>query len=347
MRIYKEEKFKTENYKSIDKQTLLDLWKLTFTLNKDKEKFYVFVDSVKNFDNLLEIFEKFLSFKASPTDGMYNIDYISLKFNVSKERAQEIVDHKKSSKATSLSAFISRHGEELGREKFKKFQETSIAPHLWLNEVSEDEQLAYHRTKSRRCWEYYVKIGIAENQAEGELFASEYQRNTAGVLLDVYRNRGMSDEQVREIESIINAKKGLTLEQLKERYPNDWFERHQKRIDKFRKTIGATPPELFNERDSYYAEVAKLTEISWLAFRGHIENVDRYERCYAFHLDHKISKLYGFMNDIPPEIIGHPMNLALIPASVNMSKQDKCSQTLEILIEKIKEFENASSKKDC
>jgi len=45
----------------------------------------------------------------------------------------------------------------------------------------------------------------------------------------------------------------------------------------------------------------------------------------SYHLDHKISQKYGFMNSILPEIIGSIYNLEFIDARMNCSKQEKCS----------------------
>ncbi len=52
-----------------------------------------------------------------------------------------------------------------------------------------------------------------------------------------------------------------------------------------------------------------------------------------YHLDHKYSILKGFKDNINPEIIGSIVNLEYIPASLNCSKQEKCSIQKEELIE--------------
>ena len=57
-----------------------------------------------------------------------------------------------------------------------------------------------------------------------------------------------------------------------------------------------------------------------------------------YHLDHMISKHYGFINKIPAEKIGHICNLEMILGSKNLSKNKKCSQTLEDLNKKIEEY---------
>lgn len=52
----------------------------------------------------------------------------------------------------------------------------------------------------------------------------------------------------------------------------------------------------------------------------------------AFSLDHKFSIKAGFLQNIPPFIIGHISNLEFIPNKENSRKRDKCSVSLENLI---------------
>lgn len=53
----------------------------------------------------------------------------------------------------------------------------------------------------------------------------------------------------------------------------------------------------------------------------------------AFHLDHRISVYAGFKNNIPPFIIGSLYNLEMIPAIINCSKQQKCSMSIDELLD--------------
>lgn len=53
----------------------------------------------------------------------------------------------------------------------------------------------------------------------------------------------------------------------------------------------------------------------------------------AYHLDHKFSKRHGFINNIPPYIIGSIHNLEMLPHRVNCKKIDKCSISKEELFE--------------
>lgn len=60
----------------------------------------------------------------------------------------------------------------------------------------------------------------------------------------------------------------------------------------------------------------------------------------AHHVDHKFSVMEGFKNNIPADIISHICNLQMIPWEENLSKRDRCSITIQDLINKIKQHEN-------
>lgn len=51
--------------------------------------------------------------------------------------------------------------------------------------------------------------------------------------------------------------------------------------------------------------------------------------------DHMISKIYGWNNNIPPEIISHPANCEIMKQSNNVAKSKNCSITIEELYKRI------------
>nr|QMP83453.1 MAG: hypothetical protein [Caudoviricetes sp.] len=63
--------------------------------------------------------------------------------------------------------------------------------------------------------------------------------------------------------------------------------------------------------------------------RKHIKYKD------AFSLDHKFSIKEGFLNNIPPYIIGNIINLEFIPAKVNSSKREKSSISKQYLFDSL------------
>ena len=55
--------------------------------------------------------------------------------------------------------------------------------------------------------------------------------------------------------------------------------------------------------------------------------------------DHMISKSYGWVYNIDPNIISHPANCQLMCQSGNWDKRDKCSISLEELKDRIQVWE--------
>jgi hypothetical protein len=52
----------------------------------------------------------------------------------------------------------------------------------------------------------------------------------------------------------------------------------------------------------------------------------------VWHLDHRISIFFGFINKISPFVIGHKDNLQMLPWEKNISKHSKCDLELETLL---------------
>ena len=97
----------------------------------------------------------------------------------------------------------------------------------------------------------------------------------------------------------------------------------------------AVPKESKTEWELYREKVTNFTNISW-KYAEHIINPNNLNRGNEYELDHKFSITEGFIQGVPPEIIGHPSNLELLPKRENRSKRIKCSITREELYEAVK-----------
>jgi len=97
----------------------------------------------------------------------------------------------------------------------------------------------------------------------------------------------------------------------------------------------ATPKESKTEWELYREQVINHTTNSW-KYTKHIINPENLVRGADYELDHKFSITEGFLQGIPPEIIGHPANLELLPKIVNRKKRTNCSITKEELYEAVK-----------
>lgn len=89
-----------------------------------------------------------------------------------------------------------------------------------------------------------------------------------------------------------------------------------------------TPLELKTDFEKYKQLVWCYTRKNNLNL---LENYDKRGRS-TYHLDHKFSITQGFLNDIPPEIIGSIYNLEMLHHKDNIKKNSKCSITKEELL---------------
>lgn len=110
-----------------------------------------------------------------------------------------------------------------------------------------------------------------------------------------------------------------------------WFAQYEKSSKTKRKFSKIKVEEIDNYK-KYCMFVNKFTRRNISLFKFNLEN--RGKGINKNHVDHKIPKHYGFLNNIPAEIIGSVYNLQLLTCSENCSKQDKYSGGIEVLIEK-------------
>lgn len=75
-----------------------------------------------------------------------------------------------------------------------------------------------------------------------------------------------------------------------------------------------------------------IEEFGWYKAKNKGNNLNGVSR------DHKISKQYGFDNLIDPYIISHPANCELIQQNENSSKKDKCSISINNLLNNIQNW---------
>lgn len=99
-----------------------------------------------------------------------------------------------------------------------------------------------------------------------------------------------------------------------------------------------------SEKELYYLKSEfKFKEEDFKKVKGY-ELIEQYGMYHSINnqsgvsRDHMISRNYGWLNNIPPEVIAHPANCEMIIQSNNASKGTKCSITLEELYERIKHW---------
>ena len=305
----------------------------------------------------IEVVKKYIEYVSSNTSNkgiQYTPEYWMYRCNISYDESVKKVAYYKKNKSTSKENFIIRHGEEKGLEMFEKFQKTSSysSSDEWFIKTYGDEwknKKEYDmRRKSKRCVEYWTHRGYDNETAK--LKVSEYQQSTSGLHRNYYRNLGYTEEEIDVIFSEIKKKQKnhhRNINYLKEKYPDAWREIYLEVSEKYRKRMEELgiwiEKDIIDDFKKYKSLVNRYTDKSLLFYSDLVENLELRSR--EFQLDHKYSIKMGFINNIPPEIIGSIVNLEILPAKLNNSKKEKCSISKNQLLQEYKNFkENYESK---
>jgi hypothetical protein len=289
-------------------------------------------------DNLQNLLNARKNKLFTPQDFAYNPAAVALKYNCTVLEAQLIIEKNKRNKATTRANFISKYGNEIGEMKFEEFRNKSKKSSDKINSLPKDERAFYYRSNSIRCWEYYIKRGLAKTKKEAEYLAVQFQIKNSGTNKAFYLSKGYTADEIDEILSVINAKKAFGYKESKNVLKDGWEEYWEKRNEKYRETLGCMPRSKLPKYKAYCLEVDKYTKLA-IKLNGH-KICDLDKRSRDFHLDHKFSKIQGFLCDIDARIIGHWTNLQIVESSINCSKRGLSSITIEELFEEYKKHES-------
>ena len=78
-----------------------------------------------------------------------------------------------------------------------------------------------------------------------------------------------------------------------------------------------------------------IRRIHKVKFKNYYDEFKKFENDDKYHLDHKISVLYYFINKISPEILSSGYNLEILQSTKNLQKHSKYSISLEQLLKLI------------
>ena len=99
---------------------------------------------------------------------------------------------------------------------------------------------------------------------------------------------------------------------------------------------GLIPPRI-RERTEYENYIKLIRRFTGRSYKNYKDKINPNNLQLAhqngYHLDHIYSKIQGFHDNVPPEIIGHWTNLRIIPGLYNITKNSKCDKTLDQLYE--------------
>jgi len=332
-------------------------------VSREVEYYSKFIDHYRKYGSNVTI-EKFLSrpettnskkiqehygvvIEAKPRNNVYDPEYISKRDDISLEEAVAYIEKYKSDKATSKDNFIKKYGDEIGQQKYKEWFEKSLKVGVagsdssrskrhrdfYLNsgydlEDSIDLAAKYNRENSPLHIEYYIKRGKSIDQARKAIRKIHDKK----IGRDCYREKLESEGFTNsEIDSIIKETRGVCSRE------KMGVEEFVKRIAKTRKTFEQKgmwiPLENMSDYELYRRRVWKETNRNNLLSLKNSEKRGLAGTEVAYHLDHKYSIQQGYINGVPPELIGSINNLEFIPWEDNVKKQSICSISEEELYE--------------
>lgn len=102
----------------------------------------------------------------------------------------------------------------------------------------------------------------------------------------------------------------------------------------------------YHKRREYLLKESKDELPEYIIYYRECEWDNEIPKATNFNLvrDHKYSRYDGFINNINPLIMKHPVNLDIISRSNNISKGKKSTITINGLYDKIKKYEGSWSK---
>lgn len=283
--------------------------------------------------------------RSKPPASPYDPNYIMKRENISYEDAVVFIDQWKENKSTSLSNFIKKHGDEIGREKYRK----------WYNSSLKKGTEGNGPARSRFSKHYYIKHGSTEEEAI--VLAKQYNKENSPLHVEYYMKRGYTllyaNSEIRKIhdkklgidgyyEKLIAD--GFTDDEAKQAVKsarghcsieNLGAELFAERMAKTRSTFESKglwlPLDDLSDYQAYCKLVWQYTNKHELASMHGYNMRGRAGITGATHLDHKYSISAGYINGVPPEVIGSYCNLEFIPWEENVKKQNKCTITREYI----------------
>jgi hypothetical protein len=147
-------------------------------------------------------------------------------------------------------------------------------------------------------------------------------------MLAVAKSRRQKDGTYFGIDKTIKTKRSILDDQGRDIYQLTAIKTAETRFGVYAGLKGKTAFEIYRYHVIKFTKHQPLnTLVNFEKRAGYGKSKDPYQ------LDHKFSTVQGFLNNIPPYIIGHISNLQMLPSKENNSKGSNCSITKEALFE--------------
>jgi hypothetical protein len=199
--------------------------------------------------------------------------------------------------------------------------------------IEKAENSRKQRTTAEDRIKHMKKMSESGNKKLKELHAdSEWVRAKGEKISKKVKERGghYGNNNPMFNKSHTDLAKKLQTEKARKRNPESYKQASDTKI----KLGLAIPKESKSQWELYQEQVTNYTNLSWKHHHNLI-NPNNLIRGDLYELDHKFSKTEGFIQGIPPEVIGHYANLELLPKQANRTKRTKCSISIHELYEAV------------
>lgn len=237
--------------------------------------------------------------------------------------------------------FIKRHGEELGKEKWKSFCNRNKGNHTLERHIEiygEEEGLKRFnenqiKLKNKNTLKYYIeRFGVIEGtdkynakNSKNSLSSKEFAKT---VSKDFYDHMSLKFYTEKYGEALGTVKCYEVRNKISNTFKNKTPEERKVWLDKMRKTLEDNNKwsklEDKGELEQYSRKVWAVTRKQDISGLKNLEKRGNHSYSKeAYHLDHKISIVQGFQFGIPYEIVGSLENLQMLHYAENISKHSR------------------------
>lgn len=263
---------------------------------------------------------------------------------------KKYADRCKTCDSSSLEYYIRKYGKEIGLEKYDEnceFQKINATLEYQQKKYGEEEGLKkYNNFREKQIkdnnvtLEYYLSRGYSEPEAK-KLQTERQTTFSKEICIEKYgEEKGLEVWQGRKDkwQNSLNAKPEEEIKNInKRKNPSfNWFKEYMNfNIDEAVHYLDNINKADFKE---YTNIIFKLSNEVYENYKQEIDpdNLRGRTDKGLYHLDHKFSRLMGFILNVPPEVMSHKYNLEILSAKENISKSLKCSITIDELYKSYK-----------
>ncbi len=220
---------------------------------------------------------------------------------------------------------------------------SKIPNNLFTCDICHKEHKSIKSLRSHRWWHDTVKPGIISSYRPMVI-------KTCQQILGI--DNEITEDHLLQVKEIIqkHVDDGMYFTEIRRQlYPEtspsfSYFITHYLKIERFSKHYITTPNSVNSEEKTAYYKACAFTFDPYS-----IPEIPGYEKLLELNFyhsvlnpkgvsrDHMISRAFGWINKVPPEIMSHPANCQFMDHAENMTKNSKSSLTIDELKKRIEE----------